>query len=156
MSNSENYKISSFRHIFVRLRWPRFVELFSCWDSMIRSWERSRFNCLLQSLNCSLIVLLMLLILPERFDLWFSTFSDFEWAFLPMGRIVATVVSYFIFQTISWFFAFPLSDIFETSLKITLWIMAGLLALILLIFNKLVFTLKERAKQDLILWQTNK
>ena len=156
MNDRKNYRIKSFRHILSRFRLPRFAEFFNCWDTMIDSWKKSKFNCLLQSLNCSLVVLLMLLILPERFDLWFSTFSGFEWAFLPAGRIVATVVSYVIFQTVSWFFAFPLSDIFETNLKITLWIMAGLLAFILLIFNKLAFVFKDRIKQDLILWQTNK
>lgn len=150
------YEIESFRDIFKRFKFPCFIEFFKFWDVMIESWEKSKFNCILQSLNCSLIVFLILLILPERFDLLFSSFGDFEWAFLPVGRIVATIVSYFIFQTISWFFAFPLSDIFETNLKITLWIMAGLLTLILLLFNKLVFVLKERAKQDLIIWQTNR
>ena len=118
---------------------------------MIESWRKSRFNCLLQTLNCSLVILLIFLILPERFDLWLSSFSGIEWAFLPLGRIVATIVSYFIFQTASWFFAFPLSDIFETNLKITLWIMAGLFFMILFLFNKLVFALKERIKQDFIL-----
>ena len=149
--SSKDYKISSFRHILSKFKLPRFTGVFDFWDTMIESWRKSRFNCLLQTLNCSLVILLIFLILPERFDLWLSSFSGIEWAFLPLGRIVATIVSYFIFQTASWFFAFPLSDIFETNLKITLWIMAGLFFMILFLFNKLVFALKERIKQDFIL-----
>jgi hypothetical protein len=100
----------------------------------------------------------MVVVLPDFFDQQLSSFSfgKFEWGFLPIGRFVVILISYIIFKSISWFFSFPLSDIFMTTLSMTLWIMVGLLVLVVSIYNKLILALLGRLKQDLILWQTNK
>lgn len=153
---SKKNKIQSFRDILSRFRIPRFVAFLSCLNAMIQSSKESRVNFLFQFINFTLLVLLVFMVLPSRFDQWLSSLGEIEWAFLPIGRVVATIVSYFIFQTISWFFDFSPNDIFATSLKMTMWLLVGLLVLILFIFNKLVFAFKDRLKQDLILWQTNR
>lgn len=151
MNDNKRYKIESLRDIASRFRVPGFAAFTNCWNAMAKSSQKSKINYLFQFVNFILIVLLMLVILPERLDQWFSSFREFEWAFLPIGNIVATIISYFIFQTFSWVSDYSLADIFETSLKITLSLTVGLSLFILLLYNKLALAFKERVRQDLVL-----
>ena len=150
---SKQYNIRSFRDIRSRFRAPRFVGLFTCWNAIIKSAKESKVNYFFQFVNLVLVVFLMVVVLPDFFDQQLSSFSfgKFEWGFLPIGRFVVILISYIIFKSISWFFSFPLSDIFMTTLSMTLWIMVGLLVLVVSIYNKLILALLGRLKQDLIL-----
>ena len=154
----EQYRITSFRGILNRFRIPRPVSLFNCWNAMAKSAKESKINCLFQSVNLILIILLMLVILPDFLDQWLSSFSfsKFELGFLPIGRFVIIFISYIIFKSVSWVLHFPLSDIFITTFNMTLWVMAILLILIVIIHHKLVSALLSRLKYDLILCRTNK
>lgn len=152
----KKYKIESFRDVLKRFRFPRFTKLAKFWDVMIRSSKKSKTNFFFQVANLSIIWLLILIVFPDRSSQWFSLFEEFRWFFVPVGQIATASVFYILTQTFLNLFNFSWSSLFETAPKVTALITIILVAVIIALFNKLIIALKDRAKQDLILWRTSK
>ena len=147
----ERHKIESFHDILGRFKLPRFDSVADFFNVMVKSSKESKVNCLLQSINVILVVAIIYVILPNRFDQWFTFFENFEWLFLPMGRIATTFISYFIFKSASWIFNFSLSDLFTTVLAVSISITIGLAIFVFILFNKMLISFLGRIRKDLLL-----
>lgn len=152
----KQYKIESFRDILKRFKLPRFTAPVNFLNTAVESSKKSKTNFFFQVANFSILWLLILIILPDRSDQWLSLFDNFRWSFLPIGQIITASVFYIFAQTVFGLFDFSWRNLFETAPKITISITIVLTAFILALFNKLIFTFKERIKQDLILWRISK
>lgn len=152
--DNKNYKYNSVKDIYQNFQSvtpvKNIMNKIAEWLKTVE-WKggQSIVNYFFQWINLVSVVLLILVVLPVRFDYLTANMQKISFASVPFGHIIIALISFIFLSIVVWVANLSWLDIFQTGPRITVGLTILLIVVIAALFYNLLFSFFKRFIQDL-------